>query len=369
MRALIPKDEFAGIEGVAHLAAGGEAPALRAHFDAAARFLFDKSAGMPGRQRMFETAAGVKERLARLLARSAGEVAFLFNASEGLFVAASGIDWRPGDNVVTALSEFPSVHHAWHYRRAVEVRAIGETLVPTLGELRDAVDGRTRIVAVSHVSYLTGARWDLGALREIADRVGARLVVDASHALGVVPLDGALCDVVVSCCYKWLLGAHGVGVFFINADRWPDLSPPWLGWHSVEREPGPGAAHFELKRSIERFETGNYSFVSLYLLEAGLRTLERVGIGGIEEHVLALGGRLRAELTQLGCEVLTPSEPSRRAGNLAIALSDVARIEQELRAAAVVTWAGNGRLRLSVHAYNDELDVARAAAVLKQVLS
>jgi selenocysteine lyase/cysteine desulfurase len=318
---------------------------------------------------MFEMAGQVKERLARLLSRSAGEVALLFNASEGLFVAASGIDWRPGDNVVTALSEFPSVHHAWHYGRAIEVRAIGETLVPTLAELRAAVDGHTRIVAVSHVSYLTGARWDLGSLREIADSVGARLVVDASHALGVVPVDGALCDVVVSCCYKWMLGVHGVGIFFINADRWPELAPPWVGWHSIERDPGPGKAHFELKRSIERFEIGNYSFMSLYLLDAGLRALGRVGAPAIEQHVLTLGERLHAELSRLGCEVLTPGDPSRRAGNLAIAVSDAARIEQDLRAAGVVTWSGDGRLRLSVHAYNDELDVAGAAAMLKQVLS
>jgi selenocysteine lyase/cysteine desulfurase len=219
MASLIPKQAFVGIEAVVHLAAGGEAPALRRHMDAAVQFLCDKSAGMPGRRRLFDVAQRVKERVAALLSRDAGEVAFLFNASEGLFVAASGVDWRPGDNVVTALSEFPSVNHAWRHGREIEVRAIGETLVPTLAELRAAVDARTRVIAVSHVSYLTGARWDLAELRGLANRVGARLVIDASHSLGVVPIDGSLCDVVVSCCYKWLLGAHGVGIFFVNADR------------------------------------------------------------------------------------------------------------------------------------------------------
>lgn len=369
MGGLIAKDEFLGIESVAHLAAGGEAPALRSHVAAATRFLCDKSAGMPGRQRLFETAAAVKELLANLLSRQASEIAFLYNATEGLFVAASGIDWRPGDNVVTALTEFPSVQHSWRQRPDIEVRPVGKALVPTLDELCSAVDRRTRVIAVSHVSYLTGARWDLTALREIADQVGARLVVDASHALGVVPVPGELCDAVVSCCYKWLLGAHGVGVLFVNADRWPDLAPPWLGWYSIERESGPGAAHFTRKQSIERFETGNYSFASLYLLEAGLRTLARVGTAAIEEHVLALGGALREQLSRLGCDVLTPPKPERRAGNIAIAVSDPAKLEQSLRAAGVVTWSGNGRLRLSVHAYNDESDIARAAAALKQILA
>jgi selenocysteine lyase/cysteine desulfurase len=271
--------------------------------------------------------------------------------------------------VVTALTEFPSVQHSWRQRPDVEVRPVGETLVPTLDELRAAVDRRTRIIAVSHVSYLTGARWDLSALREIADSVGARLVIDASHALGVVPVPGELCDAVVSCCYKWMLGAHGVGVLFVNADRWADLAPPWLGWHSIERESGPGVAHFKLKQSMERFESGNYSFVSLYLLEAGLRTLSRIGTAAIEDYVLALGGRLREELWRQGRNVLTPAEPACRAGNLAIALSDAGRVEQNLRALGVVAWSGNGRLRLSVHAYNDEADIARAAAALKQMLA
>jgi hypothetical protein len=48
MTALIPKDAFIGIENVAHLAAGGEAPPLREHVAAAAEFLGDKAAGMPG---------------------------------------------------------------------------------------------------------------------------------------------------------------------------------------------------------------------------------------------------------------------------------------------------------------------------------
>jgi cysteine desulfurase / selenocysteine lyase len=95
MTALIPKDAFIGIEDVAHLAAGGEAPPLREHVAAAAEFLGDKAAGMPGRERMYATAERVRARLAALLRGEAADVAFLATASDGLFVAASGIDWPP----------------------------------------------------------------------------------------------------------------------------------------------------------------------------------------------------------------------------------------------------------------------------------
>ena len=112
MNAPIAKQAFVGIETVAHLAAGGEAPPLREHGAAARRFFSDKAGGMPGRARMYATAERVKSRLAGLLNGRVADVAFLGSASEGLFVAASGVDWRPGDNVVAALAEFPSVLHA-----------------------------------------------------------------------------------------------------------------------------------------------------------------------------------------------------------------------------------------------------------------
>jgi selenocysteine lyase/cysteine desulfurase len=366
MTALIPKDAFIGIENVAHLAAGGEAPPLREHMAATAEFLCDKGAGMPGRERMYKTAERVRARLAALLQGAPADVAFLATASDGLFVAASGIDWHPGDNVVVALSEFPSVLHAWRRSGAVELRAVGRSAVPRLEEIADAVDRRTRVIAASHVSYLTGARLDLAALREVADRAGARLVVDASHALGVVPVDGSLCDVLVSCAYKWMLGVHGVGVFYANSARWPDLAPPGAGWHSIEPdEDWRSRTGSRVKLSGERFELGNYSFVSLYLLERGLSALELAGSAAITDHVLQLGGVLREGLEALHLPVLTPADPAGRAGNIAFATDRSEQLEARLRADGVIAWGGDRRLRLSVHGYNDEADVARALQVLR----
>jgi cysteine desulfurase / selenocysteine lyase len=363
----ISRSLFIGIEHVAHLAAGGEAPVLRTHVDAASRYLLDKGDGMPGRERFFAVVGGARERLASLLGGGPGEVSFLAHASEGLFVASEGIDWRPGDNVVVERSEYPSVLQAWQRLRGkgVEVRAVGEEPVVPHAELEAAVDGRTRVVAASHVSYLTGARHDLAALRRLADRVGARLVVDASHALGVVPVDGTLCDVVVSCCYKWLFGVHGAGVFFVNGRRWPDLSPPWVGWHSTERdEDWRRRTQYRLRAGAERFEAGNPPFLPLYLLENARRTLDGVDRRAIEAHVLALGGELRRGLVKLGLPVLTPEAPETRAGNIVFATDRSSELEQRLRAAGVLTWSGDGRLRISVHGYNDEGDVARALDAL-----
>jgi cysteine desulfurase / selenocysteine lyase len=112
MTALIPKDAFIGIENVAYLAAGGKVLPLREHVAATAEFLCDKGAGMPGRERMYARRNACGRGSRPPAPGEAADVAFLASASDGLFVSASGIDWRPGDNVVVALSEFPWALHA-----------------------------------------------------------------------------------------------------------------------------------------------------------------------------------------------------------------------------------------------------------------
>lgn len=356
---LIPKSEFIGLENVIHLAAGGETPVLISNAAAVTRFMVDKGVGMPGRDRMFATAASARERLAKLLNATSQEIALLWNATAGLHAVALGIDWRSGDNVVAAASEFESLLHIWQ-AAGISVRRVGAGPCVTLDEINEAADSRTRAIVVSHVSYLTGARSDLAALREIAERCGARLIVDASHSLGVLPVDGSLCDVVVSCCYKWLFGTHGVGVFFVNSNRWPQLEPKAVGWNSVIHEPDwRRRSGFQLKPTMEKFEGGNPSFMSVYYLESALATLEKIGICRIESHVLELGGALIDGLKRLGVDLLTPERPKDRAGNISIATIDSELMEARLRQRGVLTWGGDGRLRISVHAYNDRADVDR----------
>lgn len=343
---------------------------LVSHAGVLARFLADKSRGMPGRARLYETVRRAREGAARLLGGDVGEISFLAHASEGLGIAAAGVDWRAGDNVVVEKVEFPSVLHVW--RRlpvaGVEVRAVDDSAVPSIDDVRRRVDRRTRVIAVSHVSYLTGARHDLAALRELADTVGARLVVDATHAAGVVPVPGDLCDVVVASCYKFLLAAHGVALFRVNRARWPDLEPPSVGWNAIdEEEEWRARDDFCFKSGGERFERGNVSFASIYCLENALKVLEAMGIRRIEEHVLRLGGVLRQGVAELGWPVLTPEPPAERAANVVFEHADPARMEQALRMRSVLVWSGDRRIRMSLHAYTNEEDVERALQALRDI--
>ena len=106
---LIPKSEFVGLEGVSHLCTGGEAPWLRSHDAACARFGRLKSAGMAGREEIFRVYERAKERVSRRLGVPPERIAFLAHSSEGLNQAVRAVDWRPGDNAVFADLEYPSL--------------------------------------------------------------------------------------------------------------------------------------------------------------------------------------------------------------------------------------------------------------------
>jgi cysteine desulfurase/selenocysteine lyase len=374
MSSLAPKGDFIGVEERVHLAAGGETPFLKSHVEALTRYALDKSAGMPGRNRQLAVHNRARERAATLLGVSTDEVAFLPSTSDGVNMVAQTIDFRPGDNVVVETIEFPSDVYPWllQQQNGVEVRFVGQGFDVPPGALEAAIDERTRAVALSHVSYLTGVRHDLASVAEAAHNVGALFIVDASHALGVVPVEARLADFVFSCCYKWQLGTTGIAIGFWNRKLQPDWAPKVAGWFSAKPAGGEGELRrhtFAPRDDAMRMTLGNPSLSGAYVVDNGLKYILDVGIERIEAHALELTARLREGLSEIGLEVLTPAEPSRRAGNVCIARTDGSRFAELLGDRGVLVWEADGRVRYSAHLYNDSADVDRAIEASRQAVA
>jgi selenocysteine lyase/cysteine desulfurase len=369
--ALIDKSEFVGLEGVAHLCTGGEAPWLRSHTAACERFGALKSAGMAGREEMFAIGERARVRAARLLGVEPHEVAFLAHASEGLNQAVRSVEWRAGDNVVFADVEYPSlIYPAARLReQGVEPRVVSARgHYVGLDDLAARVDRRTRLLLVSQVSYLTGQRLDLARCAELARNVGARLAVDATHAAGVVPVPGGLCDFVVSSCYKWLLATHGVGLFAYSAQRVGALEPATVGWHSVGHRGGSAdPLAMRWRPDATRLEAGNPSLLGLAVLDNALARLERLAPAEVERHAQDLGTELIEGLRRRGWPVITPEPPAERGGNVCFLADDAAGLAARLATESVLVWGGEGRIRVSPHVHDDPDDVGRFFAALDAV--
>jgi selenocysteine lyase/cysteine desulfurase len=367
--ALVAKDDFLRVPEVAHLCAGGETAILRGHQSAIERFFHDKSEGMAGRSDgLMGLLERCRSRAAGLLGVPAADVAFLGSATEGINQLTSGIDWQPGDNVVVEDIEFPSDIYPWTRleQRGVELRVVRQWGAgASLDRLADAVDGRTRVLAASQVSYLTGRRYDLAALAAIAHDAGALLSVDATHAAGVVPVDARHADIVVSSCYKFLLAVHGVALFYRNPQRLAGLPPQQVGWKSArDTHTVTDPTAFTLPDAATRYEAANPAFIALAVLDSALAYIQDVGVERIARHVQALGELLWTALEARGLTLLTPRDPARRGANICFAWPDPAALVDRLAERGVLVWGDSGRIRVSFHAYNDQADVERLLAAL-----
>lgn len=373
MPGLAPKSDFLGLEDCVYLAAGGETPPLRTAPETFRRFLEAKSSGPDSRAAFFEVSGQARERLARMMRVPAGDITFLGSCSEAINLVCWSLPWEAGDNVVLNDLDYPTMIYPFatlESRFGVEVRVVRsrEFEIGT-ADFEAAIDSRTRLVAVSHVSYLTGLRHDIQAIARAAHREGAAVLSDVSHSLGVVPLDLGEIDFSVSCAYKWLLGIHGLGVFHWNRRLQTDFEPLFVGEASVERHPAiTDPTRIQLKPDAARATVGNQSWISLYALIHGLDYLESLGERAVYEHVQSLTGMARESLLELGLPVMTPADPARRAANLSFLCEEWESLARRLAEAGILVWCGQGRVRVSPFVYNDENDLERLLDSLKKIL-
>lgn len=353
-----PKSDFIGLAGKVHLATGGEPPLLDAHRQAFERFAADKAGGYDGYWRHWAVDDRLRQALARMTTAEPGDIGLVGNASEAIMRVVAGIDWRPGDNVVVPALDYASGRYAL---AGLKTQRVEVRLVPGRGwwidpaDIVAACDGRTRLIYLSQVNALTGQHFDIPALAARLEGSDAVLMVDVSHALGVVPVDAGACDFTVSCCYKFVLGIHD-GILIWNRRRRPAFAPSGAGWASAT--PGETPTDYRMKPDARRVEFGNAGHLGAYLLIESLAYLESFGIDAIAAHSRALAERMIAGMTDLGLEVMTPAGHGNHAGNAAFVHADPEGLTAKAAAENILVWGDNGRIRASAHLFTSEEDVA-----------
>jgi len=324
----------------------------------------------------FRNWVAVKERarllVAGMLGARAEQVAFMRNTSDGLSTVANGLDWRPGDNLVTFRHEFPSNIYPWLRVRdalGVEVRMCQERDGRIdLDELMGLIDGRTRLVAISQIQYASGFRADLERIGRAARSHDALLVVDVIQALGVVPIDveSELIDVAAAGCHKWLLTPEGVGLLYLSERARERIQPTLVGWTSVPNPEDYNNFEQGWNRGTLPWETGTGPAALFYGLEASLNLLTETGIANIQSYLETLTDHLCEKLRNTDYQVVS----SRRSGEKSqiVCIRHTAGLTSmdvysQLKKRDIITAPRGDRLRISPHLYNsfeeiDELVIA-----------
>jgi cysteine desulfurase / selenocysteine lyase len=319
----------------------------------------------------------VRKMAARMLgARAAHEVAFVENTSAGLSLVAEGFDWRPGDNVVGAVLEFPSNVYPWMglAARGVEYRQVPERdgrIDPE--EIVAALDGRTRMLALSWVQYASGFRSDLARLGAACRERDVLFVVDVIQGLGVLPLDveAVGVDVAAAACHKWLLGPEGIGLLYVS-DRVIDrVRPVRAGWRSMSNPYQWTEYDLDFAKGAKRFESGTLNVYGIHALGGSLEILREVGPATVEERVLALADRAARGLADLGFTLVSSRLPGETSGIIAATHSrhDPKTLVKHLGERNVMVAARAGRFRISPHFYNTESEIDRCLTELEGIVS
>jgi selenocysteine lyase/cysteine desulfurase len=261
-----------------------------------------------------------------------------------------------GGNVVVPLHEFPANRYPWLRAEAVggpEVRAVkiaDGRVVPEA--LAPAIDGETRIVAVSLVDYMTGFRVDVDDIVEAAG--DALVLVDGIQGFGAIRTGLGAADIFVAGGQKWLRGGLGAGVMAVSERALERLVPTLTGWWGVEENfafdvPPP---HPPVARA-DRFLESSPNLLGAVAAAAALRLVEIGGLGDIEAAVLERSGAVLEMVRAVGGEVIEPWRSDReRAGIVTFRIPGVGSAEmvEQLGTAGFIVSERNGWIRVSPHA-------------------
>jgi cysteine desulfurase / selenocysteine lyase len=357
---------------VAYLDTAAEGLPLQNSEKALSKYFGDKCSGSPGRTRMFQAENEALRAAATLLGTSERNVTFMGNATDALNLLGNSIRWRAGDEVLITDLEFSSNVVCWLRLRdqGVRVEVIPSDLgVIELEQFTSRLRPATRLVSVSQVSYKTGTQipFLLELSREV-HRAGALLVVDATQALGRVPVTVEGVDFLVASSYKWLLGVHGLGLVYCAPHLLKDLTPGAAGWYSVTDAFAPDRfERFALQDGAARFTCGMPTFPSIYVMRESLGFLLHLGVETIDLKLKPLVERLRDGIASLGLQLITPVDAMYASGIVSFAHDAPEDLGRRLRERGVIVWAGDGRLRASVHIYNDEDEIDALLATLREL--
>lgn len=321
----------------------------------------------------FATKIRVRKIVAEMLGGKADQVAFMRNTSDGLCSVAAGMEWKPGDNIVSAAGEFPANFYPWRSLRdsfGVELR-----LCPQkdgwidVEELTGLIDENTRLVTVSAVQFCSGFRIDLETIGQAARRVDALFAVDIIQALGVLPFDlpAQYVDIASGASYKWLCSPEGCGIFYLNDRALERVKPSSVSWMSVERPWDFDDRDQPVKHNSLAWENGMSGSALFYGMERSLRLLQKTGAEKIAAYL--------EDLTDFFCEILPTSRyeivSSRLKGEKSQIVSIRCRngatadsISAHLQREGIIVSQRNGCIRIAPHFFNNYRDIERLVEYL-----
>jgi selenocysteine lyase/cysteine desulfurase len=365
-------------ENAVYLNAAGQAPMPRVALDAVQAALewkkFPHSLTDRGE---LDLPKSVRSSVANLIGAEPEEIALTTGASAGLIALAYGLDWKPGDEILTAHREFPVQYTTWRpmeAREGVKLKLIAprERWI-TAEDFIAAMTPRTRLVSASMVRFDDGSMLETVQLGAACRAQGAVLALDVSQCCGAIPMDvrqlGA--DFITCSGYKWLLGPYGSGFFWGTIELMESFRPSPFYWQGIA-----GLTHYRDlifespiaaagSRGWDASETASY--FNLAGWDASLRFLQQVGVETVAAHNRRLMARMFDSLPRDRCERTSPAQRE-RCGPYGCFAGQTAEQTEEfyerLKNEKIFASLREANIRVSTHLYNTEEDIDKLLRIL-----
>ena len=309
---------------------------------------------------------------ARLIDADPQDVAVISSVSYGVATAGRVLPLPPGSRVLVLQDDHTSPVLEWMERTrnaGAELEIVrraedGDWTQAVLDAISRPGAAPLALASVSSVHWSDGRLIDLDRIVPALRAAGAPIVVDATHAAGVMPLNVKALDpdFLVFPTYKWVLGPYGRAFLYV-ARRWQQGTPveqTGYGRRGVNSERSPYISDPAYIESAERFDMGERDhFITLEMAAIGMEMMAAWGSSAITERLLMLTRLLADGLRDAGVGI--PSEHVRAPNILSLEFPDGMPPGLAPRLAAQKVYASPrlGRLRISPHVYNDEQDIKR----------
>lgn len=254
-----------------------------------------------------------RKNLARLIDCQHEEIAFFTSTASAVSQIAFNFPLAKEDEVLMWGQEYASHLYPWQEatKRAGAKLVLcnsPENLSTPVDRLIAAITPKTKVVAISWVQFLTGARTDLETLGKVTREKNIFLFVDIIQGLGLHSFSMKKwgIDAVAGGSHKWLFSPVGVGYLALDMKHMPLFKPHNVGAYTFGTCDDPTDLVCMPKTTALKFEPGSKQVLEITALGASIEKILEVGVEQIEKETLKLATLLRRGIEVKGYKVHSP---------------------------------------------------------------
>ncbi len=325
----------------------------------------------------WELKGAVGDKIAPLMGAPSGSVLVHENASIANSILMSALDWSDTrrDKVISTDQDFPSdvysikamlpAHVHLHIVRSDDGMTIDTQ------KLLDSIDERTRLVSISHVLFRSAYIMPVEAIIEKAHAVGAQVLLNGYHSVGIIPVDVAALNVdfYIGGTLKWLCGGSGGVFMYVRPDLLTTLQPKITGWFAHQQPFGFDIDHFALREDVYRLANGTPAIAALYAIQPGVDIINEIGVDVIRANSLRQTDLLITLADSAGYAVNSPRGASQRAGTVTLNPPNAYAVSRELLARnIVIDYREGAGIRIAPHFYNTDDEIRQVIETIRAIL-